>query len=153
MHTLKRTPKTKNSRHGTVLGHSGMPKAALLDLPVTKGWSSLPQMKHQRTKFKGHSCAHVHRLTIGITSNLAKNRGTNLSSQQEKLSWSLSDILKMMGGRRCIGSISISSFTAGAQLELRSGINREPRQFSPGTVLSLQATIGWKQPIFSLYSI
>lgn len=105
-----------------------MPAVTCLDLPVTKRCSPVPQIKHQSAKFNGHFCAHVHRLTISITPDLARNRGTN-PSWQEKLSRSLSCILKMIGERRCIKSTSMSSFTAGAQPELWS--YREPKHFSP----------------------
>lgn len=103
-----------------------MPKVTILDLPVTKRLSYLPQNKHQSTKFNAHFCAHVHRLTIIISPNLAKNRGTNPSS----CVWIIIYILKMMGERRCIQSVYMPSFTAGAQLTQVCDY-REPKDFSP----------------------
>lgn len=47
-------PNIRRSRHGVVLRHPGMPEMSFLDLPVTKRWSPLPQIKHQGTKFNGH---------------------------------------------------------------------------------------------------
>lgn len=55
-----------------------------------------------------------------------QRRETNPSSWQEKLSRLLSYILKRMGERRCIKNISMSSFTAGAQV----CDYREPKHFS-----------------------